>query len=499
MARFSDGWRRQVKICAILAALVIGAASYRAVPASAASPAALFDRTVNGKSVSGVTFHLKDRGIRPALLMAGGGMPSRASLASMGDAGGVFAAVGGVACVSVGGFSMPRGVLIEDGKLIHTGEGLTAAITGDGRFLLDDVSFDLYGYVNGALKVIPWGVNHLTEEGEGITLFTPEFGAVVPVAAGSRAVVVADGVVSHITSSDFVVPDNGFAFLFNPDVVYMVGERFKIGDHASYDYRANTVMTRPQDWGDVSVAIGALADLVVGGKATAGMHAPEEARKLAARADRAFMGASAGGALTVGLLRDVSLKDAAETCKAMGLVDAVCMDAGSSAFYFDGQSVKAGADINNSIGFAEISSAGGKGATASLALAKELNVSVKGSVTNLRGYNVGGSNYFMLRDVAYLLKDTEYRFGVGWNGGSKTISIYKGRNYVPDGSELKPAASFADRSAPPGGASLAVSGAVYSLSVYNLDGNNYFRLRDLGGVLGFPVGWDMGAGVILID
>ena len=33
---------------------------------------------------------------------------------------------------------------------------------------------------------------------------------------------------------------------------------------------------------------------------------------------------------------------------------------------------------------------------------------------------------------------------------------------------------------------------IISLSAYNIDGYNYFKLRDLGDALGFEVGWDAG-------
>jgi hypothetical protein len=45
---------------------------------------------------------------------------------------------------------------------------------------------------------------------------------------------------------------------------------------------------------------------------------------------------------------------------------------------------------------------------------------------------------------------------------------------------------------------MTVDGAAVALTAYNIDGSNYFALRELGGVLGFTVGYDEASRTIRI-
>ncbi len=114
---------------------------------------------------------------------------------------------------------------------------------------------------------------------------------------------------------------------------------------------------------------------------------------------------------------------------------------------------------------------------------------VDGSAVQAEIYNIDGINYFKLRDVAMLLKDTPARFSVDFDASSDTIRLERGKNYVPDGSELKPGT---DKSAAcvPSAQALVIDGAKVALTAYNLGGNNFFKLRDLGRALDFYVGYD---------
>ena len=43
-----------------------------------------------------------------------------------------------------------------------------------------------------------------------------------------------------------------------------------------------------------------------------------------------------------------------------------------------------------------------------------------------------------------------------------------------------------------------IDGESVSLTGYNINGKNYFKLRDLGGALGFEVGWDEAARTVTV-
>ena len=124
-----------------------------------------------------------------------------------------------------------------------------------------------------------------------------------------------------------------------------------------------------------------------------------------------------------------------------------------------------------------------------------------GSPITLNAYlfteNGGGSNYVMLRDVAAQLTGTRAQFEVAWDK-DKGIIITTGQAYTPVGGELQ---SKGDGNKPytANASSITIDGKVVELSAYTIEGNNYFKLRDLGAALGFRVDWDATSGTVVID
>ena len=126
------------------------------------------------------------------------------------------------------------------------------------------------------------------------------------------------------------------------------------------------------------------------------------------------------------------------------------------------------------------------------------NLMVDGVMKDVEKYNIDGSNYFKLRDIAYLLNGTGSQFSVGWDAETGTVSIVTGEAYTPNGSEMLVGA---DKSATavPSSQTIKINGAVRAdLSVYNLDGNNFFKLRDLGEALGFDVDYDAATNTAIV-
>ena len=116
-------------------------------------------------------------------------------------------------------------------------------------------------------------------------------------------------------------------------------------------------------------------------------------------------------------------------------------------------------------------------------------------------YNIDGSNYFKLRDIAFLLKDSESRFSVTWDAQTHSVSVTTGAAYAPDGSELKVRTLSAEelRAAGHSPQSILVNGTPDStLTAYLIGGNNFFKLRELGTALGFGVDYDAASNAILV-
>jgi endoglucanase len=124
-------------------------------------------------------------------------------------------------------------------------------------------------------------------------------------------------------------------------------------------------------------------------------------------------------------------------------------------------------------------------------------VFVNGNAVALRAFNIEGRNFFMLRDVAYVLMDTTARFDVFWDSTRSAISLTRGVTYNPVGGGLSAGGTTAVN-ATASTAVVYVNDSRVNLRAYNINGHNYFMLVDLGASLGFNVDWDANAAAILI-
>ena len=126
-------------------------------------------------------------------------------------------------------------------------------------------------------------------------------------------------------------------------------------------------------------------------------------------------------------------------------------------------------------------------------------LSVNGeAVTGAQVYNINGSNYFKLRDVAAMLNGTGSQFALEYDAAARQIVLTTGEAYTPDGSELT-AGEDQSATAVRSSQSLTIDGESASLTAFNIGGNNYFMLRDLGEALGFEVDYDAAARTMIIN
>ncbi|MFI3313205.1 MAG: hypothetical protein R3Y62_04895, partial [Eubacteriales bacterium] len=105
-------------------------------------------------------------------------------------------------------------------------------------------------------------------------------------------------------------------------------------------------------------------------------------------------------------------------------------------------------------------------------------VYVDGAEVAFDAYKINDNNYFKLRDIAAVLSGSVKEFAVTWNEDDYAISLISGQDYTAVGGELTPGDGSA-KDYTPAEATLFVDGAEVSLTAYEIQGNNYFKLRDL--------------------
>ncbi|MBO4677272.1 MAG: redoxin family protein [Oscillospiraceae bacterium] len=135
---------------------------------------------------------------------------------------------------------------------------------------------------------------------------------------------------------------------------------------------------------------------------------------------------------------------------------------------------------------------------ADTAVVSSQKLTVDGENAPVTAYNIHDNNYFKLRDVACLLGDTPARFSVEYREETNSIHIVTGEPYTANGTELK-SLGTESKEAVASRQTLYINGREdSSLTAYNIEGYNYFKLRDLGSALGFKVDYDEESRTMLI-
>ncbi|HHV98470.1 MAG TPA: hypothetical protein GXX36_02665 [Clostridiaceae bacterium] len=123
---------------------------------------------------------------------------------------------------------------------------------------------------------------------------------------------------------------------------------------------------------------------------------------------------------------------------------------------------------------------------------------VNGRNVAVDAYAIGGNNYIKLRDLATMVNNTEKNFEVTWDGSKNAINLISNKAYTSVGGEMVIGDGKA-KTASRTNSRIFVDGGEVSMAAYTIDGNNYFKLRDVMQIFDIGVGWDGATGTATIN
>ena len=106
------------------------------------------------------------------------------------------------------------------------------------------------------------------------------------------------------------------------------------------------------------------------------------------------------------------------------------------------------------------------------------SIYVDGTKVNGAAYKIEGNNYFKLRDIAAMVNGTDKQFSVTWNNAEKRIDLTTSTPYTTVGGELG-AMPSGTQNATLSNAVVYKNGAKAAYTGYNINSNNFYKLRDL--------------------
>jgi hypothetical protein len=125
-------------------------------------------------------------------------------------------------------------------------------------------------------------------------------------------------------------------------------------------------------------------------------------------------------------------------------------------------------------------------------------VLVNGELIAFEAYNINDYNYFKLRDLALVLRGTDKQFEVEWDDANRVIKLFSNQPYTVIGGELAQGDNL-QKNPIPNTCKIYKDGIHIYLTAYNIDGYNYFKLRNIAQLFDFGVTWDSNTNTVSIN
>jgi hypothetical protein len=124
---------------------------------------------------------------------------------------------------------------------------------------------------------------------------------------------------------------------------------------------------------------------------------------------------------------------------------------------------------------------------------------VNNKKVSLDAYLINGNNFLKLRDIAAAVNGTEKQFTLSWDSSSNIINLESGKTYSQIGGELILSITPVPYNCLPTSSTIYIDGQEVQIIAYNINGNNYFKLRDIAKAFNFNVIWDAQTDTTRID
>lgn len=234
----------------------------------------------------------------------------------------------------------PSGTIQNDGRFYHLGSnGSVIAFSSDNKVSVEALRTIIKGCINedwsDAGNWYAWNINSMNDSKDSIIIFDSAFGKTTP--KHTRTSIIVDNRrVINIVKGQAGIPVNGYVIVLQ-DQNYI--KKFHVGDSVDYKietFKQSGTQKSPIDWNSIATTIGAGPTLLKDGVVLANgkIEGFAEDKINTNRGQRSFAGVTKDNILIIGTAPNVNVKELAEICKKLGMVNAINLDGGASSGLF---------------------------------------------------------------------------------------------------------------------------------------------------------------------